>query len=61
MPKNIPKVGEYFYIPRGSSFSIYHQDSETTASPTGERIFNREFARKRVYKLNGWNYKPKAK
>ena len=61
MPMNNPKVGEYFYIPRGNSFAIYYQDTETTASPTGERIFSREAARKKVYELNGWNYKPKAR
>lgn len=52
-----PKVGEYFYTPRRGSFSIYHQDTETTASPTGETFLDRESARKRVYKLNGWRYK----
>lgn len=54
---NRPKVGEYFYTPRRSSFSIYHQDTESTASPTGETFHDRETARKRVYELNGWRYK----
>ena len=53
---NRPKVGEYFYTPRRNSFSIYHQDTESTASPTGETFRDRESARKRVYELNGWRY-----
>lgn len=58
-----PKVGQYFYTPRGRGFRIYRYDSvtETTssASPvTSEPLyFNREEARKRVYELNGWRMK----
>lgn len=62
-----PKVGQYFYIPRGQCFRIYRYDSVTasgtTASPVPDEpsFYNREEARKRVYELNGWNYKTKAK
>lgn len=59
-----PKVGQCYYAPRGSAFRIYRYDSVcgtvTTASPLPDEpyYYNREEARKRVYELNGWRYKP---
>lgn len=59
------KLGQYYYAPRGRGWRIYRYTSVTAtgsvASPVVEEpiYFNREEARKRVYKLNGWNYKPK--
>ena len=59
-----PKVGQCYYTPRGRAFRIYRYDyvSDTvaTASPLPDEpyYYNREEARKRVYELNGWRYKP---
>lgn len=59
------KVGEYFYKVCGRDFRIYRCDYSdgvvTTSSPARQEPFfnDRETARKRVYELNGWNYKPK--
>ena len=59
------KVGEYFYQICGRSFRIYkcdHSDGRTeTSDPVREKppYYDRESARKRVYELNGWTYKPK--
>ena len=59
-----PKVGQCYYAPRGRAFRIYCYDyvSDTvaTASPLPDEpyYYNREEARKRVYELNGWRYKP---
>lgn len=58
-----PKVGQYFYMPRGRSFRIYCyksvSESTTIASPVdSEPIYHsREEARRRVYELNGWRMK----
>ena len=58
-----PKVGQYFYMPRGRNFRIYRYNhvSETTssASPVNSEPYfsNREEARRRVYELNGWRYR----
>lgn len=59
------KVGEYHYSIYGNHFRIYQCDYSdgkiTTSSPVrNEPLYSdREAARKRVYELNGWNYKPK--
>ena len=59
-----PKVGQCYYAPRGRAFRIYRYDyvGETTSSasplPNEPYYYNREEARKRVYELNGWRYKP---
>jgi hypothetical protein len=57
MKVNMPRVGEYFYVPRRGKFVIYHQDTENIASPTGEVFFNVNAAKRRVYNLNGWKWK----
>ena len=60
-----PKVGEYSYRLDGRNFRIqicdYSQGGVTTFSPVrDEPLYNdREEARRRVYELNGWNYKPR--
>lgn len=57
------KQGEYHYQPCGRQFRIYvcirADKSGTMSTPAdGEPLFNdREEARRRVYQLNGWNYK----
>lgn len=62
-----PKVGQYYYAPHGRFFHIYRWECVTetggAASPVPDepRFINREEARKRVYELNGWNYKPLQK
>lgn len=59
------KVGEYSYELYGSNFRIYRCDYSDgkveTSSPVRNEPFygDREAARRRVYELNGWNYKPK--
>jgi hypothetical protein len=59
------RVGEYEYRPHGRDFRIYRCDysdgKTTTANPVYNEPFyrDREAARKRVYELNGWKYKPK--
>ena len=58
------KVGEYNYAIHGRHFRIYQCDYSdgkvtTSKSVANEPNYNdREAARKRVYELNGWNYKP---
>lgn len=55
------KVGQYYYAPRRKWFAIYQTtfvgNGVTTARPTGEEYATREEAKKRVYELNGWNFK----
>lgn len=59
------KVGEYYYTPRGRDFRIYccvySENGRTASDPVYEEpLFrDKEEARKRVYELNGWKYKPK--
>ena len=59
-----PKVGQCYYAPRGRAFRIYRYDyvdaKTASASPLPDEpyYYNREEARKRVYELNGWRYKP---
>lgn len=59
------KKGEYSYSPHGRQFRIYictqSDEHGSMSSPVRtEPFFNdREQARKRVYELNGWNYKPR--
>lgn len=55
-----PKVGQYYYAPRGRGFRIYRYDVVTdtfqSASPAPDEptYHDREEARRRVYELNGW-------
>lgn len=59
-----PRVGQCYYTPYLRGFRIYRYDSVTASTSTaslvpGEPIYyDREEARKRVYELNGWKYKP---
>lgn len=59
------KVGEYEYHPCGNLFRIYvcdYWDGITkTCSPVYTEPFfdTEEEARKRVYQLNGWKYRPR--
>lgn len=59
-----PEVGEYFYMPFGQAFRIYRYDfvgkTTSSAEPVSDEPYyrNSEDARKRVYELNGWRYKP---
>lgn len=59
------KVGEYEYRLHGRNFRIYRCDYAdgkiTTSKPVMNEPFytDREAARRRVYELNGWKYKPK--
>lgn len=48
---------------RGRAFVIYHMEHEGDIS-TGTPVFRHydyEVARKELYRLNGWKYKPKEK
>lgn len=59
------KVGEYFYTIHGRHFRIYQCDSSDAKGESGKPVYeepfftDREAARKRVYELNGWKYKPR--
>lgn len=59
------KAGEYHYCLRGRNFVIYRCDysrnGHESSSPVRDEpvYYNKEEARKRVYELNGWPYKPK--
>ena len=59
------KVGEYSYSIHGRNYRIcvcdYSDGKIQTSSPVrNEPLYiDREEARKRVYELNGWKYKPK--
>ncbi|MCS2588042.1 hypothetical protein [Bacteroides fragilis] len=59
------KVGEYSYSIHGRNYRIcvcdYSDGKTQISSPVrNEPLYiNREEARKRVYELNGWKYKPK--
>ncbi len=58
------KVGQYIYKLHGSQFCIYQCDYNDgiycSYTPVmSEPLFNDpKLARRRVYELNGWNYKP---
>lgn len=59
------RVGDFFYLPRGRFYRIYCcesvSDKGTESTPVqDEPLYSTsEEARKRVYELNGWIYKPK--
>ena len=61
------KSGDYFYTPRGKFYRKYRRNSAsdkgTESIPVqDEPLFSSsEEARKRVYELIGWNYKPRKK
>ncbi len=58
-----PKIGQYYYIPRGRFFRIYRYVDVSPNGCSGSPVYeeplyeNKEDARKRVYQLNGWKYK----
>lgn len=58
-----PKKGQYYYIPRGCVYAIYQcideRNGDYSGLPQGESFHSREDARRRVYELNGWTYKPR--
>lgn len=57
-----PKVGQYYYAPRGREFHIYRYDVVTDKFQSASLVLNepiyydQEQAKKRVYELNGWRY-----
>ena len=53
--QNEPK---YYYSPRFRHFCIYQREPDGSATKVDDAITQEE-ARRKVYKLNGWNYKPK--
>lgn len=60
------KKGEYHYARRGQVFRIYvcvesTPESEVSRPAGDEDYFDREEARRRVYELNGWKYRPPEK
>jgi hypothetical protein len=52
---NEPK---YHYAPHAHGFAIYEKESEGSYKKIDYKI-DREEAKKEVYRLNGWEYKPK--
>lgn len=50
---------KYHYSIRFGHFNIYRNDGNGIATKIGDRM-NEEEARKEVYRLNGWEYKPKT-
>lgn len=52
---NKPK---YYYSIRFSRFNIYQRDANGWGTKIVDRATEEE-ARKEVYRLNGWEYKPK--
>lgn len=59
------KAGQYMYKLHGSQYRIYQCDFNNGVNSSyievvSEPFFtNPEDARKRVYELNGWEYKPR--
>lgn len=54
------KKGQYLYRPSGRNFRVYLQvdDNRIEQVINEPCYFTREEARKRVYELNGWRYRP---
>lgn len=48
---------KYYYSPRFNHFSIYRRDPDGDTKV--DDAITREEAKRKVYKLNGWNYQPK--
>lgn len=62
------KEGEYHYIKSGSMYRIYQCDYSRNGIVTSSPVYSEPYmftdpeeARKRVYELNGWKYKPLKK
>ncbi|MDD3038270.1 hypothetical protein [Bacteroides sp.] len=49
---------EYYYSPRFRHFNIYHREPNGSGRYIDSAITQEE-AKQKVYKLNGWDYKPK--
>lgn len=60
------RVGEYYYEPHGRHYRIcqcnYSDGKLTVSNPVQSEPLrsDKEEARKRVYELNGWEYKAKS-
>lgn len=56
-------IGQDFYSPFGNQFRIYPKTEPNEygleGNYIGESYRDKEVARKRVYKLNGWKYNAK--
>lgn len=61
------KTGEYYYTLSGREYRIYRYDmvdetgSIASPVPNEPHYYNEEDARRRVYELNGWTYKPRPR
>lgn len=51
---------KYYYSPRFNHFNIYRRDSEDSDTMI-DSVGTQEEAKRKVYKLNGWDYNPKNK
>lgn len=49
----------YYYSPRFRHYNIYRRDSDGDTKI--DDAATQEEAKRKVYELNGWNYKPKEK
>lgn len=48
---------KYYYSPRFRHYNIYRRGSDSDTKV--DDAATQEEARRKVYELNGWNYKPK--
>lgn len=48
---------KYYYSPRFNHFNIYRRDPDGDTKV--DDAATQEEAKRKVYELNGWNYKPK--
>lgn len=48
---------KYYYSPRFRHFNIYRRDPDGDTKV--DDAVTQEEAKRKVYELNGWNYKPK--
>lgn len=58
------KEGEYYYTIKGKWYAIYRKEEYRNGISSGTFIegnLDREEARKKVYQLNGWDYKEPIK
>ena len=53
------KEPEYYYSPRFHYFNIYRREPDGSGTKVDDATTQEE-ARKKVYELNGWEYKPKT-
>lgn len=50
---------KYYYSPRFHHFSIYLRGEDGSDTKVDDAITQEE-AKRKVYELNGWDYKPKS-